>query len=1435
MFRVLILVSTFLLCNSLFAQEGLYQFSHLDIANGLSDNQVKAIYKDHKGFMWFGTQAGLNRYDGHEFRVFKHNIKDSTSIPDDYVLKIFEGPEKQLWIKSGSGFSIYNPLTEKFEPFQDKHLKKYKIPGGYLKDIQTNNKGKYYFHLENQGIFCYDAKSNTTTRYTHKNGIVNSLYANEISYFLDDQKGNLWVIYTNGVLDKVNLKEQRVTNRYFAINKRFGDQLSDFHLSNDSGGNIFIYNMSNPFGLYYLNEKSNTFRYFGKKPDHSGLSSNNVSSIIEGDDGNIWIGTDHGGINILNKLTYKISYILSKEDDPRGLKQNSIVDLYKDNNGIIWIGTFKKGICYYHKSIFKFPRNEYLTGKNAIYKDVNSFAEDSKGNLWIGTNGTGLLYLNRSTGEITAYRNNPANNNSLSSDIVVSLYIDHSGILWIGTYLGGLNSFDGTKFTHYKHTTDPSSLSDNRIYALLEDSSNRLWVGTLSNGLDLFDRNTKTFRHFNSTVKNTLNSNIINCLYEDKLKRIWIGTTRGVSMLDTKTFKFTHLINNSKDPNSLVSGNVHSIIEDGRGWIWIGTREGISIYNPATKTFNNLSEEVGLPESAVLDLLEDENHHIWYSSQKGLYKITVVAEGGNYRFIYSKYNEADGLQGPTFNMNAAYKTKAGELIFGGANGFNIFRGGQITKGRYPSTLVITGLEMFNHNIQVGESINGHIILPKTITALENLTFTYKENIFSLEFALLNYINHSKITYKYNLEGFDKHWLTVPAEMRKATFTNLDPGNYTFHVKAFNGNDPIPLAESHLKITILPPFWRTTWAYILYVLAIGFSLLFIRNRGIKKLRKEFASEQERIQARQLQEQERIQAVQLRQQDRKEAERLRELDLLKIKFLTNLSHEFRTPISLILAPVDKLLTETKETGRYGQLAMIKRNGKRLLNLVNQLLDFRKMEEQELQLHKSDGEIVSFIKDATDSFYDLAERKQIKFAFKSAIENLYVSFDHDKIERILFNLLSNAFKFTPSAGTISVELQKLPHQGEDGWVSLEIKVKDSGIGIPKDRQEMIFDRFFQNETSSSILNQGSGIGLSITKEFVKMHGGEILVESEPGLATCFTVRLNLAASSISAQEQKDLENAELPYTESNDTIISISLTKSNEHAYDSFVTTEKQLCSNERKDESEYSEIDTRTTDVPLVLLIEDNEDFRFYLKDNLRSFYKIVEASNGKEGWQKALALHPHLIVSDINMPEMNGTELCKKLKGDDRTKHIPIILLTALTAEEEQLKGLETGANDYMTKPFNFEILHSKIKNLLTLHQTFKNTYSRQISIQAPEIEIESTDVKFLNEVLPYIDANLDKPELSVEDLSKHLRMSRVSLYRKCLQVMGKTPVDFIRSVKLERAAVLLEKSDKTVSEICYMVGFSAPNYFAKSFKAKYNIAPSEYMAEKRKANKDKEH
>jgi DNA-binding response OmpR family regulator len=500
-------------------------------------------------------------------------------------------------------------------------------------------------------------------------------------------------------------------------------------------------------------------------------------------------------------------------------------------------------------------------------------------------------------------------------------------------------------------------------------------------------------------------------------------------------------------------------------------------------------------------------------------------------------------------------------------------------------------------------------------------------------------------------------------------------------------------------------------------------------------------------------------------------------------------------LILGPAEKLLNQQKNEHSSGQLQMIKRNAKRLLNLVNQLLDFRKMEEQELKLQPSEGELVSFIQETCDSFTDLSERKKINFEFKTHIEQLYTRFDHDKMERILFNLLSNAFKFTHEGGKIFLELlesDKTPDQPAT-WVL--IKVSDSGIGIPPDKKEKIFDRFFQNPTPASILNQGSGIGLSITKEFVKMHGGEIEVDSEPEKGTTFNILLPF----IPLHLQETIDAA-----------------------------TETELTEPGTEQETGKVNALNNSLAMPVILLVEDNEDFRFYLKDNLRLHYKIVEAANGKEAWQKILAHHPQLIVSDISMPEMDGNQLTQKIKSDKRTSHIPVILLTALTGEKDQITGLQTGANDYITKPFNAEVLNAKIKNLLDLKNTLKNTYSKQIKILTPEVKIESENEKLLQEIMIYLEGNLNNPKLSVEELSKHVGMSRSSLYNKILELTGEKPVEFIRSVKLDKAAILLEKGEQNVAQIAYSVGFSTPNYFAKSFKAKFNMLPSEYISKMRK-------
>jgi signal transduction histidine kinase/DNA-binding response OmpR family regulator len=565
------------------------------------------------------------------------------------------------------------------------------------------------------------------------------------------------------------------------------------------------------------------------------------------------------------------------------------------------------------------------------------------------------------------------------------------------------------------------------------------------------------------------------------------------------------------------------------------------------------------------------------------------------------------------------------------------------------------------------------------------------------------------------------------------------------------------------------------------------LLYFRYSSIRKIKRKLALEQVKVRA---------------EQDRREAERVHELDMLKIKFLTNLSHEFRTPISLILGPAEKLLDQQKNEKSSGQLQMIKRNAKRLLNLVNQLLDFRKMEEQELRLQLSEGELVSFLRETCDSFTDLSERKKINFEFKTQVDQLYTRFDQDKLERILFNILSNAFKFTHEGGKISLALSMSDRKSAGPVKWLLIKVSDSGIGIPADKKEKIFERFFQHSTSASILNQGSGIGLSITREFVKMHGGEIDVDSEPGKGTSFNIHLPFIPLQLPAANTQELITSEEPAPE------------------DEQVATAAEA-------NGSINALNDNTA-MPLILLVEDNEDFRFYLKDNLRLHYKIIEAANGKEAWHKTLSHHPQLIVSDISMPEMDGNLLTQKIKSDKRTSHIPVILLTALTGENNQITGLKTGANDYITKPFNFEVLNAKIQNLLALKDTFKNTYSKQIKVLAPEVKIESENEKLLQEVMRYLEENLTNAKLSVEELSKHVGMSRSTLYNKILELTGETPIEFIRSVKLDKAAILLEKGEQNVAQIAYSVGFSTPNYFAKSFKAKFDMLPSEYMNKMRK-------
>ncbi|MEX6688036.1 two-component regulator propeller domain-containing protein [Danxiaibacter flavus] len=1346
-------------------QQNDYPFSQLSVFDGLSQNQVNCTYKDPRGFLWFGTLSGLSRYDGYTFKIFRHNSQDSLSLIDDYILRITEAPANRMFILTRNGYSIYDPAKEQFLNGSS-FLQSLGLPAYNLTTIIKTN-GDFWFVYANDGVFRYSAGK--ISKVTHIDSDAFSPDASPITDAQKDSHGNIVLIHTNGLLEKLDNHSLRISFRTTALSKFVGTKTYTYNLFVDNKDDAWLYIPTSALGVFYYPVFAAEARQLTKE---NGLLNNNIiSSVIQDNNGKIWIGTDHGGVNIINKNNFQLTVLTSKEENNKTLAENSIYSLYKDDLGIIWVGTYKKGISYYteNKAKFALYKHNPYDAASLPFDDVNRFAEDSNGNLWIGTNGGGLIYFNRKNNTYTRYRHQPNNKNSIGNDIIVSLWIDHKQRVWIGSYYGGLDCFDGNKFIHYKHNEkDSTTIADDRIWDIFEDSSNTLWIGTLGNGFDKFDESKKVFYHHKAVLAG---SNFVSSITEDGAGNIWVGTAYGVDVLDKKTGKIAHY---SSAANKLSNDNVTFVRKDLKGNMWVGTRDGLNVFNPSKQTFQSFTTKDGLPDNNVLTLLQDSTHNFWVSTPTGISKIAATEKNGLFTLVCKNYDEKDGLQSRIFNNNAAFKTREEELMFGGPNGFNIIQPASISRNTNKPSIVLTGFQLFNESVRVGEKFNKHIILSNAIAETNEIELKYNENVFSIDFAALSYVNADKNTYAYKLDGFNSEWLTTDGKTRRATYTNLDPGEYTFQVKAANDDGVWNDQGLKLKIKILPPFWKTPLAYLLYFIIAVTIFWFARRLDMQRAKMRFEL----------------------QQQKKEAQRLHELDMMKIKFFTNVSHEFRTPLSLILTPLEKIINQSSSDDQRKQFQLIHRNARRVLNLVNQLLDFRKMEVHELKLHATKGDLAKFIREVSYSFTDLAENKNIQFSYTSNCNHLNTSFDHDKIERILFNLLSNAFKFTPERGKVQVEVN-VNHTGKEALA--EIKISDTGIGIAPEKQEKIFERFFQNEIPGTMVNQGSGIGLSITKEFVRLHNGYISVQSEPDKGSRFTVFLPFGVEHT-VENLLPYQPAVLPQPEPTVTV--------NETAVNQPVA--------------------AASHNKPVILLVEDNEDFRFYLKDNLKEFYHIVEAENGRIGWQRTLSAHPAIVVSDVSMPEMDGIELCKKIKQDARTRHIPVMLLTALIGEEQQLKGLQTGATDYITKPFSFEILVSRIRNILHEQEALKRTYSKQVEAKTSEIKVGSPDERFIQQALQIVEQNLSNASFSVEELSRGLCMSRVAVYKKIFSLTGKAPIEFIRSVRLQRAAQLLEKTEMNIAEVAYEVGFNNPKYFTKYFKAFFGQVPSVYVAEKRK-------
>jgi len=1313
-------------------------FDFFSQENGLSNNQIHCIHQDYKGWMWFGTSQGVCRFDGYKFTVFRNDPEDSTSLKGSLVRTIFEDSKRQLWIGTeNGGLNKFNREKENFHHFFSSGA----TP--FLKGATVN-----YIHEDQTGILWVGTS-------THLDKIVreNNLteiepvnlkgFSEYIRVIKSDLSGRIWLGTNNGLF-LYDPKKNLIKKISLPQNPSSNQEIWDIYTDED--GTLWIGTYAN--GLLTVN--SNTLEVKKLILDSENDRSQTVRAVSKDRNGKYWIGT-RGGLYIYEKAKGATAFYYHDEREPKSLVNNSIQCIFHDLKGDVWIGT-RNGINFLieerqniqgYKSM---PDDDHYLNSSEIY----AFWVDPGGDIWAGTESGGINILNRKTGRFRYLLPQKGNPNSLSRNCIKALLDDGEKNLWIGTFLGGidvLNLPTGT-YKHYRNDpSDPATLVDNRVWALMRDSKNDIWVGTTT-GLDKFDRSTGTFHHY----RNLVDGKQVNWLAEDNDHTIWIGSEELV------------LYNQINQKITRIKETTRYMLHDSKNRIWLATNRGLALFSKEKGIIKCYSEKNGLSNNQTLAILEDDEHFLWISTTNGLSKFDPESER------FHNFSLKNGFQNNQFTYGAAYKTSRGELLFGGISGFNIFNPVKIKSGDYFPPIVLTDLKIFNKSIKIGYRKND--VLKKSISETEKISLKYEQNSITLDFASFDYSNSLGIQYSYFLEGFDKDW-SEPSVNRSAIYTNLDPGEYTFRIKTVSIDKKESNQGPALKIVVLPPF-RETWWFRSLVFLILASLLYLLITFLlykEKLKNDLNLE------------------------RFNARKLHELDMMKLRFYTNISHEIRTPLTLILGPLEKMRTNSIPPQEIkGHVEVMHRNASQLHQLINQLLDFRKLETGNLKLALGCGDLVSFLAEIVGSFDKYAEEKEIKLKFNSLKKEIITNFDSDKLGKIMNNLLSNAFKFTGKGGNISVNLSLVFESDEseqNGDSSekrvIEITVKDSGIGIAETNLEKIFTRFFQVDDSAK--QTGTGIGLALTKELVKLHNGDISVQSKPGKGSKFTIHL--------------------PYEEiTNHTIVKI--------------THEEKLNKDTDIQHIEEFSVDTITTARKIMLLIDDNADVRYFIKSHFSYNFQVLEAGNGIDGWNIALKTIPDIIISDVMMPDIDGFEFCRKIRKDERTSHIPIILVTALGSREHEIEGLSHGADDYITKPFDLVILQTKVENILSVRQSLKHKYTSEMLLQPKNVLLTSPDERFLQKAIEVIENNISDPDLDIERFASEIGASRMQLYRKIDALTNMTVKEFVRSIRLKRAAQLIVQKKLNISEVAYAVGFKDLSHFRKCFRQVFGMSATEY-------------
>lgn len=1329
-------------------------FNKLNAENGLSQNSVLTIVQDHTGYMWLGTSYGLNRFDGRNFKVYQNDpaasgMSGQGSLSGNYILSSLSDSKHTLWFGTSHGLNRYLPETDSFESaLAGKPGEKDKLSSNTVNCIFEDSRGIVWVGT-GRGLHRLTDREHLRFRPYFAQKGKPSLAGDDIRCIFEDSQRRLWVGTASG-LTRMEFGPKGIAYQVFSTEKKQGGLSDNFvtTVAEDKQKNIWVGTKHG--GLNLLDNTMGSFTHYRKEDGSNGLAHNNIRKIFADKAGKLWIATLEG-LSILDPATRIFTIYQHEPETPTSLSQNSLYDIFQDASGSVWLGTYYNGvnIVYSHETPFKV----YQAGKSRFsihHNVVSAVVKDKTGNLWVGTEGGGFSYLDVRTGTAKNFRSGSGGVPGMTSNLVKAIVQDRRGDLWVGTHLGGLNYYNTARrtFSAYRNSADnPGSLSSDNVSAVFEDSRGRLWVGTDQKGVDMLDKPTGTFRHFNVGTPSPfkLSGNFIRNFYEDSRHNLWIGTTEGLNVLRNDSSRIDWIKPRDETQNKRFPRIINCVLEDARGTIWIGSYYGgLTRYDRASNTFINFSRKDGLPNDNVLGILDDERGNLWISTSNGLSRFDTVKR------VFKNYTVADGLPGNEFIPNTHYKDASGEMFFGGLNGLVSFRPNTIETNDFAAPVVFTGLKLFNTPVLIGGPDE---LLQRDINLTREITFTHAQNIFTLDFALLNYIKPEKNAYAYRLEGFEKNWNYV--KMSSATYTNLPPGTYTFAVKAANNDGIWSKTPSRLTIRILPPVWKTWWAYCLYVIvALGAVLLVTRYFYMTALFK----------------------------------REHELHQVKLNFFTNVSHEIRTHLTLIQGPVEGLMLARRDDEQVqANLALVRKNANRLLRLVSELMDFRKAETNHLALHVTRNDLVAFLRGVFQDFSFVSQHRNIESVFEYDTEDIPLYFDAGQMEKVIFNLLSNAYKFTHDGGKVCLKVT-----GEGDFV--RIRIEDDGIGIAPQYLSKLFANFFQIYDHGK-QNTGYGIGLALSKSIVELHKGDLAVES--------------------TMEQHNRKGR---------TCFTITLLKGNKHFAPEQLEKLLTVAEDGLPAETESLPVPVREPggDKPVILLVEDNEEVRTFIAGSLADRYQIVQAENGEQGWAMATECIPELIISDVMMAEMDGLMLCTKLKTDERTSHIPVILLTAKASLNHQLSGLKTGADAYISKPFSIQLLELNVHNLLTSRRLMREKYSRQVTLQPRNVVIESLDEQFLARIVAITEDLMDNPDFGVPMLAEKIGMSQSVLYKKLKAVTDLSVNDFLKSIRLKRAAQLLQQQKMTIYEVAYAVGYDDRKYFSKEFKKQFGKTPTEY-------------